>query len=56
MQVMEHVKEHIEQHYAEREAERPLLELLTGVKLETIDGGYRVKETETHYIDVLQML
>jgi hypothetical protein len=22
----------------------------------TIDGGYRIKETDTHYIDVMQML
>jgi hypothetical protein len=43
------------QRTARLEAGRPLLEEIAGTPLQVIDGGYRVKETGTHYIDVLEM-
>ncbi len=38
------------------EAAREQFEALAGTPLQVIDGGYRVKETPDHYIDVLQMI
>lgn len=37
-------------------ANKDALEAMLGVRLDLIDGGYRVKETGTHYIDVMRML
>jgi hypothetical protein len=39
---------------ARLETMRPYFENISGVSLTTIDGGYRVKETDTHYIEVMQ--
>jgi hypothetical protein len=36
--------------------ETVLREIDDGVRLETVDGGYRIKTTGTHYIDVMQMI
>jgi hypothetical protein len=33
-----------------------MLSAITGTEVVPVDGGFRVKETETHQIDVLRML
>lgn len=32
------------------------LSTITGTLIEAIDGGFRVKQTPTHYIDVMRMI
>lgn len=43
-------------HQRTLESHKPEYEQRLGIKLTVIDGGYRIKETETHYIDVMRML
>lgn len=54
---MELDKSQLAELYAEvRRIEHQRFERKLGASISRIDGGYRIKETATHYIDVMEMI